>query len=154
MLVDIDHRAPFGKLCPQLLVLLQSFTQAIETFGHPVTGTQRQRFGPFVYLDAGNDSPAGQQFGEGNAILGALAQGLVKQNDPADRVLDAVGREQNLTVAPARFFSGLHLDGFKSFLDGGVAFVCCQYAFLIGDDGCGHGLEFFDIHGLSPQGHT
>jgi hypothetical protein len=101
--------------------------------------------GALVDLDARDDSPARQQRGEWDVIARALAQAFVEQDDAAESACYAVGGKQDFAVAPAVFFGGLELDRIEAFLDGGVAFVCCQHAFRFRDDCIGHGLEFVDV---------
>src|SRR5690606_11461606 len=71
---DRDHATPFGEPGPQMVVLGEAFTQAIETLGDRLIGEACQRLGASIDLDTGNSAGIRDQLREGCAVLRVLAQ--------------------------------------------------------------------------------
>ena len=122
--VDFHHGAPFGESCPELLILCEPVAQSVQAFGHFVARLQCQRLRAFIHLDAGQDAPVPEQFGEGRAIAGGLAQRFLIEYDAADITFDAFGGEKYFAVPAPRFLGRFHPDRLEALLDGRTAFVC------------------------------
>lgn len=68
-----------------------------------------------LYLDAHNDAPVLNHFGEVGAIIGVLIQGLVEEDDPADALVNAlVGCEEELAIQTAVLLCVLDTDGVQT----------------------------------------
>ena len=95
----------------------------------------RHVFGSGVNFDAGNDSRIGKDFDKGSSALRLLADGLVIENRAADAFAEA-GRGHNQFPIGAPCFYGLrNPQPGKSFGAGGIAFIHCKQALIVGDEG-------------------
>ena len=96
---DIDHRAPFGELRAELAIFDEPLAQAVEAFGDDFAGTERQRLGALVDLDAGNRAGLLDELDQRRAVLGVLPDGLVVENDAGDVLRHRLGgAEQHFAV--------------------------------------------------------
>lgn len=65
-----------------------------------------------MYLDADHDAAVLDELGEVGAVVGALVEGFVEEDDPSDAAVNAlVGREEQLAVATPVLLRVLHPDG-------------------------------------------
>lgn len=65
-----------------------------------------------AYLDADDEAAVLDELGEVGAVVRALVQGFVEEDDPPDAAVDAlVGREEQLAVAAPVLLRVLHPDG-------------------------------------------
>src|SRR5439155_24526662 len=88
------------------------------------------------------------QLREGGTIPGGLADGLVKQNDAADRLLDAFGGKQQLAVGAPIILSRFYLDAVESPLDGSRAFIGSENSFAFCHQSLSDRFEFLLRHGF------
>ena len=100
-LADADDRPPLGEPGPQVAVGGQPVGQAVEALGDLLAREAGQAGGALVDLDPGDDALAGQDLGQGGAVGGRLAQGLVVEDDAADELGRPLGGEQQLAVGAA-----------------------------------------------------
>ena len=83
-LVDVDHRPPLGETRAQLPVFVQPLAQAVQPLGDLSPGRRASGWVPLSTLMPGMMPSARQQLGEGNAVAGGLAEGLVEQDRAAE----------------------------------------------------------------------
>src|SRR4029078_6486793 len=62
-------------------ILREALSQSIQALGDQLAGTERQRRRAFVDLDAGDRARGLDHLDQWRAVLGALADGLVVEDD-------------------------------------------------------------------------
>src|ERR1051326_1939932 len=80
---DLYYRAPFAEARAQFGIFGETFAEAVQTFRDLLATRIGQRLRPFIHFNARNDSLLTEKFGEGNAVIGFLADRLVEKNDSA-----------------------------------------------------------------------
>jgi hypothetical protein len=103
--------------------LLETFSQTVEALRHLFAGCEREVLRSLVDLDTGQDSLAGEQFGNRGPVRGRLPDGFVEQDHTTDEFFGSLGGEEHLAVGEAIFFGGFDLDRVESLLDGGRTLV-------------------------------
>lgn len=69
-----------------------------------------------MHLDADNNVAVFDERGEGSAIVCALVEGFMEEDDPSDTAVDAlVGCEEQLAVATPVLLCVLNPDGVQTF---------------------------------------
>src|SRR4029077_16380864 len=104
-----------------LVVLREALPQPVETFGYRLALGVCERLRAQVDLDPGDDPLGGEQLREGRAVVGLLPDRLVVENDPADELLGARRREQQVAVGAAVLLGRLDADRVEALLDGAGA---------------------------------
>src|SRR4029453_8139740 len=130
---DGDDRPPLGEAGPQRAVGDQAVGQAVQALGDLLAGEPGQGGGAGVDLDPRDDPLAGQDLGQGGAVGGALAQGLVVADDPADELGRPLGGEHPLPEGATGVLGGGGLEGVEALLDGAAALVGGQDALARSD---------------------
>lgn len=125
---DPQHRTPLGEPRPERDVLLQAATQAVEALGHHLVREPGERRHPPVDLDPRDDAPPREDLRERRAVLRALPQRLVEEDDAADVLLDAGAGEQQLPVGATKLLRRLQPDRRQSLGDRREALVGGQDA--------------------------
>src|SRR6202035_4534619 len=105
-----------------------------------------ERFRAQVHLDTREDSLLRQVLRKGRAVPGLLADGLVVQDDAADRLGGAGRREQHFAIAAAMLLGRLQLDAIEAFLDGAAAFVRGQDTLPCGNHCAGNTHQLTRVH--------
>src|SRR5919202_1979879 len=143
---DRDHRPPLGEARSEPAVLHEALAQAVETLGDrlPVGPGQRLRAGVDLYP---RDHPAaGEELWKPGAVRRGLANRLVVEDHPADVVVGARCREQELAEAAARLLARLGADRLEPLGHGAVALVRRQDALPLRDHLLRRGRQ--RLHGL------
>jgi len=107
----------------EFLVVSEALTKSVESLGHLFARRALQRLRPAVHLDPRDDPLVDQRIDEGSSVVGGLANGLVEQNDAADELAEALGRQEHLPVAPAVLLAIGDPERLEAPPDRGVALV-------------------------------
>jgi hypothetical protein len=143
-----DYGAPLGEAGAKLPVLGQALAEAVEALGDRLAGSVRERLGTLVDLDPRDDSTPREQLGEGGAVVRALADRLVVEDDAADELLRALGGEEEVAVGPPGLLRGLHVDRREALLDRPRRLVGGQDALARSNQRPRDGLEVLQLlHG-------
>ena len=145
---DGVYAAPLGEPRAQLDVLLQAVAQAVEALGHLLAGGAGQRVSALVDLDTGDHPLTLYDLDQGRAVGAILAQRLVVQDYPADVLVGARRREQQLTVVPTVALGRLDADAVEPPLDRTGALVRGKDALAGGDHGPRRLVEPLDVHAV------
>ncbi len=131
-----------ANLAPELHVLGDAAGEAVEPFGDDLAGTEGERLGALVDLDAGERAGGLDELGQRRAVLGLLADGLVVEDDAGDVALHRLGRaEQHLAIGAAVVLGVLGLDAVEALGDGAGALVGGQDALARRHHGLRHLFE-------------
>ena len=148
---DVDHGAPLGELGAETAVFDEALAQTVEAFGDHLAGTERQRLGPLVDLDAGERAGLLDDLDERRAVLGLLADRLVVEDDAGDVFRHRLaGAEHHLAVVAAIVLGVLDADRVEALLDRARGLVGRQNAAPRRDHGFGDLVEFSEVHGSPP----
>src|SRR5262249_25607424 len=128
---DIDHGAPFGEPCAELVVLDEALAETVQPLGNRLAFEAGQRLCTRVDFDAWNDAPFGEVLRKRRAVFGLLTDRLVIEDDAADVILSARSGEQHFTIGAPMLLGGLELDAVETFLDGARALVRRQHALVL-----------------------
>src|SRR5918992_1623 len=110
---DRDHRSPLGEARPELAVLRQAPSKAVESLCDGFARRARERLRTGVDLDAGENIARGEVLREGRAGAGGLAQRLVEHDHSAHVLGHAVRGEQQLAERAARLSARLDPGGLE-----------------------------------------
>src|SRR5580765_198650 len=146
VLADRDHGAPLREARAELAVLVQPFAEPVEAFGDGLTLGQCERLCSRVHFDPGDDSLRPEQLREGGSVGRALAERLVEEDDAADVLLSAFGREEEVAVSAPRLFVRLDTDRVEAFLDRAAALVRREDSLTVRDDRLGGLLQLLNVH--------
>src|SRR5690606_13335972 len=149
VLADGDDGAPLGETGAQLRVLLQAVAQAVQALGDQLAGEAGQRHGALVDLDDRDHAGIGHHLGEGHAVAGGLADGLVIEDGAGDVVAQTRGGQQHFPVGAAVLLGALDADGLETLLDGVGGLIDGDDALARGHHGLGGLGELVDAHGDS-----
>jgi hypothetical protein len=120
---DVVDRAPLREARALVLVGAEALREPIEPLGDLVARRPCERDLAGVDLDAGHDALAHRQLRQRRAIVGALAERLLVQDDAADERAEPGRRQQQAAVrAPVRL-GRLHADRLEPLGDRRAAFV-------------------------------
>ena len=144
---DRVRRAPLREARAEVAVLLEPPAQPVEAFGDGLAFGERQRLRAQVDLDAGNDALRREQLRERRAVVRALANRLVVEDDAADELLDARRREEQVAVGAPALLGRLESDRVEALLDRGGALVRREDALPLGDERL-RGLMELAGHGI------
>src|SRR5215203_6138138 len=123
-LADVDDGAPLREAGAEAVVLLEPAGEAVEALGHGLAGAERHGLGAGVDLDARDRAGLLNELHERGAVLRALAQRFVEEDDARDVALHGLRRaEQELAVVAPVVGRRLDPDGVEALLDGRRAFV-------------------------------
>ena len=132
--VDRVRRAPLREARAELAVLLEPRAQPVEAFGDRLAVRERERLRTLVDLDPGDDALRLEQLRERRAVVPRLADRLVEEDDAADVLLDAFGREQQVAVGAPVVLRRLDADRVETLLDRAGALVRGEDPFPLGDE--------------------
>src|SRR5256885_987452 len=144
--VNIDHCAPFGEARAEPAVFDEALAQAVESLGDGLAAETGERLRAQAHLDPRDDPLLRQVLRKRRAVPGLLADGLVVQDDAADRLGGAGSREQHLAIAAAMLLGRLQLDPIEALLDGAAALVRGQDALAPGDHCAGNAHQLTRVH--------
>ena len=121
---DLKNSSPFCESASQLIVFSTSLAKSIESLGGGLSVSSADGHEAGVDLDAAVDSSASQDLGELlGAVGGGVSDGLIEHDDSADVLLDAWGREEELTVSLSVGVVVLDADAVESLADGAGGLV-------------------------------
>src|SRR5213595_3586065 len=143
---NIDDCAPFGEARTEPAVFDEPLAQAVEPLGDGLAAETGERLGAQVHLDTRDDPLLRQVLRERRAVPGLLADGLVVQDDAADRLGGAGGREQHFPIGAAMLLGRLQLDAIEALLDGAAALVRGEDPLAPGDHCAGNTHQLTRVH--------
>src|SRR6266436_5569898 len=143
---NIDDCAPFGEARAEPAVVAEPLAQAVESLGDGLAVETRERLRTQVHLDTGDDALLHQVLRKRRTLPGLLADGLVVQDDAADRLGGAWRREQHLAIGAAMLLGRLQLDAIEALLDGAAALVRGQNTLASGDHCAGNAHQLTRVH--------
>src|SRR5436190_1684101 len=147
--------ARFAAFLPEITMLGLStmpavfdepLAQAVEPLGDGLAAETGERLRAQVHLDTRDDPLLRQVLRERRAVPGLLADGLVVQDDAADRLGGAGGREQHFPIGAAMLLGRLQLDAIEALLDGAAALVRGEDPLAPGDHCAGNTHQLTRVH--------
>ena len=132
------------------MVLLEPAAQAVEALRHLLAGEERQVLRAGVDLDPGDRALRGEHLRERRAVVGALADRLVVEDDAADELLHPGRGEQELPVEAPVLLVRLDADRVEALLDRPRALVRGEDPLVVGDDRAGGVVEVVGRHQRAP----
>ena len=143
---DIDYSTPLRKFRTQLVVLVESLAQAIQTFGDCFAWESGEAFSALVNFDASDHAQIIKILGERHAICCALSQCFIKQNDTTDIVCNTCGRKEHFTISTSNFLAGLRVYRIETFLNRWRTFISRQNPLPVCHHSLGNCIQLIQIH--------
>src|SRR5690606_24283591 len=109
--------SPLAEAGAEVVVLLEAGAEPVEALGDKLTLSARERHGADVDLDPGDDALVLEDFHQGSAVCGILADCLVVEDDAADELACAFGPEEQLAVVAAVGLGAFDADRVEAALD-------------------------------------
>src|SRR5581483_9287178 len=116
-------RPPLREPGAELAVLVQPLAQTVESLRDLLPGGVRQLLRALVDLDPRDDPLLREQLRERRPVRRALPDRLVVEDDAADVVAGAFGREEHVAVGAPTLLGRLDPDRVEPLLDRAVALV-------------------------------
>ena len=126
LVTDPDDGAPLGEPRAQCDVLLEVAPKPVEALGDHLVRESRERLGPRVDLDAGDQPGIGEDLGGPATVVRALSDRLVEEDHATDELRETLGREQHVAVGTAYGFGRVQADCRQPLGHRGRALVGCQ----------------------------
>ena len=143
---DGDDRAPFSELGAEFLILFNSCPKSVEPLGHNFTGEARNIYRAFVDFDTGHDTLLREQLGKRRAVQGRGSDGFVEKDHPADGLLDALCRKEQIAVGAAIVVVGFDFDAVETSFDRTHTLVGREDSFSLCHHRLRNGFQFLFRH--------
>ena len=144
-LVDLQNSTPLGKARTSLVVLGAPRPEVVNPLGLGLSVGSRELDHTLVDFDPGDDVLRIEHLDKRRAIVGALVQGLLEQDDARDALRDALACEEHLPQIPPGRLGVLDTDGGQALAYRPCRFVCRQDALAGSNDCAGGGDELVRV---------
>ncbi len=156
---DRVRRAPLREPRAERVVLREPLAQPVEALGDRLALGEREGLRALVDLDPGDDALRLEQLRERRAVVRALADRLVVEDDAADVLLGAGRREEQVAVGAPVVLGVLDSDRVEALLDRAGALVGGEDPLAVGDERAGdlvqlvlgHAEPLFSPFSVSPE---
>ena len=144
---DSQDGSPLGKAAALVVERLGSGSKTVKTLGGVLTPCAAKHNEALVELDAGVDVAGAEELHEVLAVSGGLVDGLLKQNDSRNVILDLWRGEKQFTVSASVCLVVLNIDSAEALANGASRLVSGKDTLSSSADVFG-GLDEFGFEGL------
>ena len=144
-LINLQNSTPLGEARTGLVILGTPGTEVVNSLRLSLAVGSGELDDTLVDFDARDNVLGVEHLDERRAVVGALVEGLLEQDDARDALRDALAGEEHLPEVPSGRLGILNTDGGQALANRPGRFVCRQDALPGGNNGAGCGDELVRV---------